>query len=313
MMKSYFLSVLMAGLIALSFSACQNDVDVMEGCDKITTNSILGEHSFSYAEGLNYTVVEYKLAEDGKGVFVERTFGDAIKTAEKTYGFTYSLEAYGEHNVGRFIRINSEEAGESELLWLDGAIRDDQKRVYEAVALEENFTKVITDFPNTNWNFSETVLWIDTIPMDSLHYYKKNVRDTVFNPETGKPFVNSAGKDSFVIVSKEFVDTVRYEVYDTVGNKSTLDIKFVVKKDTKNSNIGSYIFDYKEYDHDLTLTKDSVIDKTFHWGFSSVTSAKKFIVAAVDDAKKDTMAFEISKFDKKKKVLTLEERELKLQ
>lgn len=312
-MKNKFLSVIIAGFVAFTFSACQNGVDVMGGCDKITTNSILGEHSLSLSNGLNFTVEEYKFAEDGKGVFVQRSFGDGIKTVGKTYEFTYSFEDYGKHNVGRAILVDAGDNGIFNLLWQDGFISNEQEYTYEASALEENFEKVIQTLPNTDWMYKESVLWIDTTTLDSLHIYKKNVKDTVFDPVTGKPLVNSNGKDSIKIVEKEFVDTVYYDVYDTVGNKMTLDIKLVLKKDANNANVGTYFFDYKEFNHDLTLAKDSVVDRAFHWGFASVTSAKKFVVTAVDDAKKDTVNFEISKFDKSKKVLTLEEREFKLQ
>ncbi len=312
-MKNNFLSLLIAGLIALSFSACQNDVDVMGGCDKITTKSIIGEHSLSHAEGLKFTVEEYKFAENGKGVFVQREFGDGLKSLEKTYEFAYSFEDYGKHNVGRDILVDAGDNGVFTLLWKDGFISDEQKRTYEASALEENFEKVIKNLPNTDWMYNEVVLWIDTITLDSLHAYTKNVKDTVYDPVTGEPLVNSKGKDSIVIVEKEFVDTVYYDVYDTVGNKMTLDIKLVLKKDGNNANVGTYLFDYKEFNYDLTLAKDSLVDRAFHWGFSSVTSAKKFVVTAVDDVKKDTINFEISKFDKNKKVLTLEDREFELQ
>lgn len=312
-MKNNFLSVIIAGLVTLSFSACQKDVDVMGGCDKITTNSILGEHSLNFTEGLNFTVEEYKFAEGGKGVFVQRSFGDGIKTVGKTYEFTYSYEDYGEHNVGRTILVDAGDNGVLALLWKDGFISDEQERTYEASALEENFEKIIKALPNTDWMYKDIALWIDTTTLDSLHIYTKNVKDTVFDPVTGEPLVNSKGKDSIVIVEKEFIDTVYYDVYDTVGSKMTLDIKLVLKKDANNVNTGTYLYDYKEFNHDLSLAKDSVVERDFHWGFSSVTSAKKFVVMAIDDAKKDTVNFEISKFDKNKKVLTLDGREFKLQ
>ena len=92
----------------------------------------------------------------------------------------------------------------------------------------------------------------------------------------------------------------------------TLKVELALNKKNK-ANVGSYLCDYKEYNHDLTISKDSVVSYDFHWGLTSVTTAKKFKVAAVNDVKKDTTYFEISKFDKKKKVLTLGDHELKLQ
>lgn len=311
-MKNNFLVLIIVGIIAFNFLACQNDVDVIDDCDKITTNSIVGEHSYAFADGLNYTVLEYKLDADATGSFVERSFGNGVKTSTKTFDFLYSLDQYLPHNVGRVLHIDAEEAS-FDCKWLNGVFYDEQQRAFEASALEENFKKVINDLPNTAWAFRDSTLWVDTIPMDSLHYYSKNVRDTVYDPVTGEPLVNSNGKDSVVIVLKDFVDTVFYDVYDTIGQKTLLDIKLQLNKGTDNLNKGSYIYDYKEFNYDLTVSKDSIVERTFQWGFSSVTSAKKFIVTAVDEVKKDTIHFEISKFDKKKKVLTLDDNELKLQ
>lgn len=312
-MKNNFLVVIFAGFITLNFLACQNEVDVIGDCDKITTNSIVGEHSYAFADGLNYSVLEYKLAADGTGNFVERSFGNGVKTSAKTFDFLYSFEQYLPHNVGRVIHIDAAEEGSFDCTWQNGAFYDEQKRAFEPSALEENFKKLITDLPNTAWGYRDSALWVDTIQLDSLHYYSKNVRDTVYDPVTGEPLVNSKGKDSVVIVLKDFVDTVYYDVYDTVGNKMVLDIKLELNKNANNLNEGAYSYDYKEFNYDLTVSKDSLVDRTFQWGLSSVTSAKKFTVVAIDDIKRDTIYFEISKFDKKKKELTLEGNELNLQ
>lgn len=312
-MKNNYLSVVVVVLLAFGMSACQPDVDVMGGCDKITVNSIVGEHSLSsVADGLLFTVTEYKFAEAGKGVFVERQFGDGVSTSEKIFDFTWTLEQYGEQNVGRFVHLNAGENGTWDFLWQDGFIHDDKGQVYEAAALEENAKKVMSDLPNTNWLFQDKELWIDTTVLDSLKYYEKNVKVVVVDPVTGDTLKNSKGNDSTIIVKKEFVDTVYYNKYDTVGNKMTLKVELALNKKNK-ANVGSYLYDYKEYNHDLTISKDSVVSYDFHWGLTSVTTAKKFKVAAVNDVKKDTTYFEISKFDKKKKVLTLGDHELKLQ
>lgn len=311
MKNSKFSILIIAALCAFGLVACQPDVDVMGGCDKITVNSIKGEQSLSLTEGLKMTVIEYKFLENGQGVFVQREFGNGVKTAEETYKFVYALEEYGNHNVSRTVSIDAGENGKHDFLWKDGVLYDDQNRGLKAAGLEENFKKVVKNLPNTAWAFHDTVLWIDTTTLDSLKFYTKNVKDTVYGAD-GKPLINSNGKDSFIIVKKEFVDTVYYDVYDTVGNKSTLDIEIALNKDAKHDNIGFYQYGYKEYDHELNLIKDSVVLFNYHWGLSSVTSAKKFVVTAVKDVENDTVIFEISKFDKAKKTLTLDEKDFDL-
>lgn len=310
MMKNKFYIAIFVSC-CLAFSACEEKVDVSGTCDKITESSIAGEHTLATVDGLSYTINEYKL-NAGEGVFVQRTFADGQKTTEKSYKFTYLLGEYVDFNAGRYLDVTTEDNSSFKMLWRDGILFDAENAALEATAVEENMTTIIKDLPNTSWSFYEKTLWIDTTTLDSLHCYTKNVREYVVDPATGDTLKNSEGKDSIKIVEKNFVDTVYYDVYDTVGNKMTRDVKMQIKR-TNNANTGTYYYDYREFNHDLTLAKDSVVDRTFHWGLKSITSAKKFVLVAVDDVKKDTVFFEISKFDKKKKTLTLEEREFKLQ
>lgn len=310
-MKNNLLIMMIAALSMCLFSACQNDVDVMETCDNITLKSMHGEHSLCQLNGLKFTVTEYQLSDDG-GVYVQRTFADGQKSSVKSYKFSYVLGDYLNDHATRIINADAGENGQFELIWSNGVIADQENNLYEAKSVEKNFETVVENLPNTTWEYFDNELWIDTTTLDSLHYYKKNVRDTVYDPATGEPLKNSQGKDSFVIVLKDFVDTVYYDVYDTVGNKMTLDIKLVLNKDSKHNNNGSYLYDYKEYNYDLSVSKDSVVQNDFKWGFASVTSAKKFELKAVNTQHNDTTILKISNFDIKKKVLTFEDREMKL-
>ncbi|MGN1240838.1 MAG: hypothetical protein ACI4TV_08200, partial [Paludibacteraceae bacterium] len=137
-----------------------------------------------------------------------------------------------------------------------------------------------------------------------------SVYQKVKDPVTGEILKNADGKDSIAKVLK--VDTIRWNVYDTIGAKTNLDIRFSLKRES-NANTGSYIYDYKEYARDSVITRDSVYSAVdFHWGFTSVTSAKKAVVSGLVAAD-DTLTFEISEFAIKNKTLKLGTDTLKLQ
>ncbi|MGN0236404.1 MAG: hypothetical protein ACI4BD_08920 [Paludibacteraceae bacterium] len=307
MMKNLSLCVMCIVCLAVGLVSCKSDVDVIGTNDTITQSTLSKAHAYAVAEsGLQYRVIEYTLAKDGTGTRVERLFGDGIATVDQTKQLTYALGDYQNAYATRLIDVVFADGATKQMVW-EGGVLSDEEHAYASSKVADAFKTIYTDLSNTDWAYNEKTLWIDTIPMDSLKY--DSVYQKVKDPVTGEILKNAAGGDSIAKVEK--VDTVRWNEYDTIGAKTNLDIHMTLKRES-NANIGSYVYDYKEYARDSVITHDSVRSVVnFHWGFASVTSAKKATVIGVLAA--DTVTLEISDFAKKDKVLMLEGKKLKLQ
>ena len=307
MMKNISLCVMCIVCLTIGLVSCKSEVDVFGTNETITQATLSKAHAYTTTEtGLTFRVIEYTLAKDGTGTRVERMFGDGVATEEQTKNLTYALGDYQNAYATRLIDIVFADGTTEQKTW-EGGVLSDEEHAYSSSKVADAFKTLYTDLPNTDWAYNEKTLWIDTIPMDSLKY--DSVFQKVKDPVTGEILKNASGGDSIAKVLK--VDTVRWNVYDTIGSKSNLDIRMTLNREA-NVNTGSYTYDYKEYARDSVITHDSVRSVTnFHWGFVSVTSAKKATVIGVLDT--DTVTLEISDFAIKNKVLMLEGKTLKLQ
>ena len=307
MMKNISLCVMCIVCLTIGLVSCKSEVDVFGTNETITQATLSKAHAYTTTEtGLAFRVIEYTLAKDGTGTRVERMFGDGVATEEQTKNLTYALGDYQNAYASRLIDIVFADGTTEQKTW-EGGVLSDEEHAYSSSKVADAFKTLYTDLPNTDWAYNEKTLWIDTIPMDSLKY--DSVFQKVKDPVTGEILKNASGGDSIAKVLK--VDTVRWNVYDTIGSKSNLDIRMTLNREA-NVNTGSYTYDYKEYARDSVITHDSVRSVTnFHWGFVSVTSAKKATVIGVLDT--DTVTLEISDFAIKNKVLMLEGKTLKLQ
>lgn len=307
MMKNISLCVMCIVCLTIGLVSCKSEVDVFGTNETITQATLSKAHAYTTTEtGLTFRVIEYTLAKDGTGTRVERMFGDGVATEEQTKNLTYALGDYQNAYASRLIDIVFADGTTEQKTW-EGGVLSDEEHAYSSSKVADAFKTLYTDLPNTDWAYNEKTLWIDTIPMDSLKY--DSVFQKVKDPVTGEILKNASGGDSIAKVLK--VDTVRWNVYDTIGSKSNLDIRMTLNREA-NVNTGSYTYDYKEYARDSVITHDSVRSVTnFHWGFVSVTSAKKATVIGVLDT--DTVTLEISDFAIKNKVLMLEGKTLKLQ
>lgn len=307
MMKNISLCVMCIVCLTIGLVSCKSEVDVFGTNETITQATLSKAHAYTTTEtGLKFRVIEYTLAKDGTGTRVERMFGDGVATEEQTKNLTYALGDYQNAYASRLIDIVFADGTTEQKTW-EGGVLCDEEYVYSSSKVADAFKTIYTDLPNTDWAYNEKTLWIDTIPMDSLKY--DSVFQKVKDPVTGEILKNASGGDSIAKVLK--VDTVRWNVCDTIGAKSNLDIRMTLKREA-NVNTGSYTYDYKEYARDSVITHDSVRSVTnFHWGVVSVTSPKKATVIGVLDT--DTVTLEISDFAIKNKVLKLEGKTLKLQ
>lgn len=308
MMKNLFLCVMCIVCLAVGLVSCKSDVDVFGTNDTITQATLSKAHAYAVAEqGLKYRVIEYTLAKDGTGTRVERLFGDGVTTLDQTKNLTYALGDYQNAYATRLIDIAFADGTTEQKVW-EGGVLSDEEHPYSSAKVADAFKTIYTDLPNTDWALLKRTYWVDTIHMDSIKY--DSVYQKVKDPVTGEILKNAVGKDSIVKVLK--VDTIRWNVYDTIGAKTNLDIRFSLKRES-NANTGSYIYNYKEYARDSVITRDSVYSAVdFHWGFTSVTSAKKAVVSGLVAAD-DTLTFEISEFAIKNKTLKLGTDTLKLQ
>ena len=332
MRNKLVITVLITSL-AFGLIACKPDVDVLETCHTMAETNMKGAYTLYVNDGLTLSLEEYSFSDDGNGKYTFRAFGEGI-SSNTSFNFTYLLGDYSGLYSQLPVSITGGPDGVIEGFWgantlfLQDTIAytktSEIAQVKKGTLLDADFEKVISAFPNTNWVYQDSTLWIRSIPKDSLK------RDSVWSyalDEDGNRIKKQNGGDSTIRVEK--IDTIYYIQYDTIGVQTRTNIAAQFNRDAKYVNTGSYYFNYQElkcdsvaitdadstyFQYFLSENIDSVSMYNFHWGLQSITSSKKFVTIAVKDAaQKDTIRYSFSNFDKSKKKITLDGRDLKLQ
>lgn len=308
--KSLFVGI----LICCALVACKKEVDVFGTNDTITVQTLNKNHShIETGEGLSFTIAEYTFQKDGTGRRVERTIKDGEKTFDQTIQITWELGDYKEYAGGRTVHIYPKNGDAYDVLWKDGMIREDGDYQFSNISMltsspVDNFKAVYSDLHNTTWHMQDSTCMIDTV----IFY-----RDTTVTRVVRDTLKDVTGKDSIVLVKKEFPDSIKVTIYDTVGVNfySTVDFSFMRDAGTF-ANTASYKYTYKGYVRDTIvspdttilvpkLVKDSAWAADFHWGYTAIASKKKCAVKGITETQ-DTLLLTLSDLDIKKKDLTIE-------
>lgn len=291
MKNKLFLSLLFSLTLGLVLVACKPEVEVFESSKKVANATLIGTDSIrsgGVVSGTNIKVVEYKFLPENKAVRTESTFGDGVYEAPASMNLSYVME-YAENNVGLNITFTPDnvEAAPFVVYFNENVmIENGTDTLSETMAKLANLEKIMADLPNTTWYFKDSTLWIDTTKVDTVIMKVVSSRQ----PKPG---------GGFMIVKDTTYDTIKYELYDTIGTMIYNKVEFTINRDANTlANTGHYYYEHSEYTKDSVLVKDKSILKDYdaRWGLYSITTARRFGVRMVSedaDKQQDDLAISL--------------------
>lgn len=293
MMKNkLFVSLLCSLTLGLALVACQPEVETFESSRQIANATLVGKdsvRSVAKVSDLTMTIVEYKFLPENKAERTVRTFGDGVYETFDPVRMSYAME-YAENYVGFNLTFTPED-GEKEpfLVYFNEDLlveNDGKDTIPEKLAKLANLEKIIADLPGTAWNFEESTLWIDTTKVDSI--YEKVISSKIPGPD-GKP----------IVVKDTVLDTLSYELYDTIGVMTYTKAEFSVARDANTlANTGHYFYEHLAYDREGNKidSLSTCTDFDARWGLYSITTAKRFGLRMVSEDKTKQEDLAISLF-----------------
>ena len=287
-------------LLLVGMVSCKPDpVDVFETSHEVAQVTLVGADSVrsgAIVSGLDLKVVEYKFLPNGKAVRTETTVGDGVYKPVDSLCFASYVMEYTKNYVGMNVTFTPEDAEKAPVTVFfneNMLIENGTDTLSEQMAKVAHVATVMEALPNTTWFYKDSTLWIDTTKVDTI--VMKVIKNRVPGPN-GKP----------IWVNDTTYDTLKYDIYDTIGIRMYTNIELTVNRNEKGENTGHYFYNYYETSkQDTIATKiDSISvlkDYDFRWGLYSITTARRFGLRTLsNDEKKLQEDFSISLYDLKK-------------
>ncbi len=283
----------LAASFAVGVISCTPKYDVEGTCKNVALATIIGSDSVrsgAIVDGLKITLVDYRFLPGSKAVRTTTTFGDGVYEAPTSMNLSYQMDEFGESGVGVAVLFTPEDSSIEpfSVEFMNNAlIENGTDTLTDLMAKVDNFGKIISTFPNSTWEYGNTVYYIDTTKYDSI---KVTINKTV----------TPSG-----IVRDTIYDTIHVEIYDTMGIYQQTQVEISFNRDeTTLANLGHYKYDYIVRTKGDSVTPAQDIDSLcvhkdydMRWCFSSIITARQFnlfTIAETDD--KERLSFNMFKY-----------------
>jgi len=288
-----FIFFLLAASFAVGVTSCTPKYDVEESCKNVALATIIGSDSVrsgAIADGLKITLVDYRFLPDSKAVRTTTTYGDGVYEAPTSMNLSYQMDEFGEAGVGVAVLFTPEDSSIEpfKVTFMNNAlIENGTDTLTDLMAKVDNFGKIISTFPNSTWEYGNTVYYIDTT-------VTTHIDTTIIRTPTPSG-----------IIRDTIYDTIRTEIHDTVGIYQQTQVEISFKRDeTTLANIGHYKYDYIVRTKGDAVTPAQDIDSLcvhkdydMRWNFSSVTTARQFnLFTVAENEGKERLTFNMFRY-----------------
>ena len=308
--KHFLTAIFAASLVLLVGCNTQENVNVEDLAEQLGASSFekTVTRSKTVVDGLSMQIVEWTIVDAEKHQIAPFgfVFGDGVQEEWPAVVYNYEQGELAEDGLGIEYKFTPLGTGEAlNVLYWGNALIIHTDTIADASAPIANLKKIAESFSNSDWDFVDKEL---CILFDTISYI-----DTVItvvrrpDPVTGKP----------VFVNDTTIEKVTKVLADTIGNLRVTNKSYFFSRDAEsfeNKAIATFSeTTFKLNEEKRTLEQDTHTEyvKHYHWGISSITSAKRFVVDVVDDETKEKGQLRMSAFDAAKGVITIGNDEFK--
>ena len=278
MKNKLLVSVFAVAIAALAFTSCEPKSDVTAATTDLLKQTLHGvaegksaARGFAQMDGQTLTLAEYEFPSKdvNNNILLYRTmtFGDGVFSPKSVDTLTYEYGEWQDHGTVFTLLITPQtDAAPYILKYRGDAFIEPDGRVFGGattanVARVEKLEKVISTFPNTDWEGTFRGEFV----LDSI--FRDSIRTTFIPPMTFK-------KDTIKI----------FDHMDTISADTTCLFKLDFVRDlTTFDNTGHYYrkevrSTYDKQTKETTIMSTNIVEYDFRWALSEISTDKKFTV-----------------------------------